>query len=357
MIEIIFNTEEIERLKPENLTVPINTIPNEPIIPQKTNSVFIGWFKDVELTIPFDWNNPIKENITLFPKFENDCSIFKFELTTENKNLKIGLALSSESMGRPYSEGFNSPNAIVGNNSYYNFFTSKVENDEKISTFNVWSDWKYSLFNNLIEGKIPNSKDTFGRANIKKIYELHIDDYSGAPANSNKVGRFEFVNLHNQPDLIIKNRTDALEIFKKLFITVVEGKYYCNYKSNILFNSNGGSSIPNIEVNYGEKIVKPTNPTKEGYTFVGWFKDSALTNEWNFEVDIMLINDITLYAKWEIEEIKPKDLSRLHIEFTESNAAIKVKVSDSVDAIKCVEVVGGVKVKKSDSDSAMLINL
>ena len=66
----------------------------------------------------------------------------------------------------------------------------------------------------------------------------------------------------------------------------------------ITFNSNGGSDVAPIETEQGSTITAPAQPTKDGHTFVGWFKDESLTNEWDFAVD-MVYGNTTLYAKWD----------------------------------------------------------
>lgn len=38
----------------------------------------------------------------------------------------------------------------------------------------------------------------------------------------------------------------------------------------IKFESNGGTPVPNIELEYGQDIIPPQNPVKDGYTFDGW---------------------------------------------------------------------------------------
>lgn len=53
----------------------------------------------------------------------------------------------------------------------------------------------------------------------------------------------------------------------------------------VTFNTNGGSSVASVTVKEGEKISKPANPSKTGYTFVAWYKDAAFTTEWKFETD------------------------------------------------------------------------
>ena len=54
----------------------------------------------------------------------------------------------------------------------------------------------------------------------------------------------------------------------------------------------------------GEKIMYiPPEPQRDGYSFVGWFKESGCLNRWDFEVDALQITEetqeIKLFAKWE----------------------------------------------------------
>lgn len=65
----------------------------------------------------------------------------------------------------------------------------------------------------------------------------------------------------------------------------------------VTFESNGGSAVPQAVVEEGKLLVEPTDPTKDGFSFDGWFKESALTTEWVFDTDVVTQN-ITLYAKW-----------------------------------------------------------
>ena len=66
----------------------------------------------------------------------------------------------------------------------------------------------------------------------------------------------------------------------------------------VTFNSNGGSNVSSQSVEKNGTILKPTNPTKSGYAFVGWYKNSSLTTEWNFNSNTVT-NNIVLYAKWQ----------------------------------------------------------
>ncbi len=64
----------------------------------------------------------------------------------------------------------------------------------------------------------------------------------------------------------------------------------------VKFESDGGSAVLDQTVADGEKAVKPADPTKEGFEFGGWYKDSWLTEPYDFNTPVT--GDITLYAKW-----------------------------------------------------------
>ena len=78
-----------------------------------------------------------------------------------------------------------------------------------------------------------------------------------------------------------------------LYAKWVEAAQACT----VTFDSQGGSEVASLTVNKGEKLVKPTNPTKENCSFLGWYKDAAYTSAWEFATDVVNEN-ITLYARW-----------------------------------------------------------
>lgn len=67
----------------------------------------------------------------------------------------------------------------------------------------------------------------------------------------------------------------------------------------VTFDSQGGSPTPDIQnIEKGKVATNPTKqPTKDGYTFTGWYTDKECKNKYDFSTAVE--KDITLYAGWE----------------------------------------------------------
>ena len=65
----------------------------------------------------------------------------------------------------------------------------------------------------------------------------------------------------------------------------------------VTFETSGGSAVAPVTVDTGSTVTKPADPTKSGYTFGGWYKDSTLQTPWDF-ANGTVTADTTLYAKW-----------------------------------------------------------
>ena len=87
--------------------------------------------------------------------------------------------------------------------------------------------------------------------------------------------------------------------------------YYIN-DSGTLFKLSGGVKV-SFETGEGSKVdfqttadgklVKPADPTRDGYTFGGWYTDEACTQAYDFSAPVTA--DLTLYAKWTKNAVNP----------------------------------------------------
>jgi len=64
----------------------------------------------------------------------------------------------------------------------------------------------------------------------------------------------------------------------------------------ITFNSNEGSPVASITQGKDTNINKPTDPTKDGFTFDGWYMNANLTTPVTWPHP--LTGNVTFYAKW-----------------------------------------------------------
>ena len=67
----------------------------------------------------------------------------------------------------------------------------------------------------------------------------------------------------------------------------------------VSFDSRGGTDVPSqTDLLYGDYLVEPEPPTREGYIFTGWYYDKNCTYPWDFSVTTVP-QTMTLYAGWE----------------------------------------------------------
>ena len=66
----------------------------------------------------------------------------------------------------------------------------------------------------------------------------------------------------------------------------------------LTFETNGGSAINPVTVRHGNAVARPADPTKDKYTFIGWYADPEFTEEYDFAT--VLEADKTIYAKFEL---------------------------------------------------------
>jgi len=70
----------------------------------------------------------------------------------------------------------------------------------------------------------------------------------------------------------------------------------------LTFNTNGGSTIKSLSLIDGSKVfLSGYKPTRDGYTFTGWYSDTALTQR---ITSVVISRDTTIYAGWKSTSVK-----------------------------------------------------
>ena len=155
-----------------------------------------------------------------------------------------------------------------------------------ISLFFILSPKKYTITFDTAGGNVMEEVEV---AKGTTILELEVPKKAG------------YTFLYWTVNGKVCNKTD--EITSDMHLKAVWSKNEENPDTKayvVTFNVDGGSTINAQEVEEGETLTAPTDPTKEGYIFVEWTLDGK-----TFDLNTKITKDITLKAKWEkVEEEK-----------------------------------------------------
>ena len=128
-------------------------------------------------------------------------------------------------------------------------------------------------------------------------------------------GWYKESTLENKFDFS-KPITEATTIYAKWTETV-----------KVTFDSKGGTNVAIQEIEKGTKATEPAAPTREGYTFEGWYTEEAYTNKFDFKKNVDA--NTTLYAKWKAKPVAPVVKALNISERSYSDGKFYGKVTDS----------------------------
>ncbi len=105
-------------------------------------------------------------------------------------------------------------------------------------------------------------------------------------------------NIYSRAKISIKV-LDVTIILGLIALVAVTVFLSVNGGFDISFDTAGGTSVSTQRLRYGETITEPDAPTRENYSFAGWYADKELTKEFDFNNSVAT-QSITVYAAWEM---------------------------------------------------------
>ena len=238
---------------------------NEPSKPTKDKYIFRGWYEEATFNTKFDfYNTPITSDMTLYAKWEAANSINEIRLVG---NYQYGSV----------------PEGTLPS------FNPRTTTDS-ITIDRTNSDWAYKMQNGLWSRFGSETPTAVNDGKTNYGYDFNVKTNDGYQLAS------DLKVIYNGEDV-----TSTVKVQKYAwgaYVTVDLGKANGTpVVYTITFNSNDGSSVESQNVNAGEKLTEPTPaPTKEGFTFDGWYEDSTFSKKFDFNTPIT--DSMTLYAKW-----------------------------------------------------------
>lgn len=142
------------------------------------------------------------------------------------------------------------------------------------------------------DGNVVNNKST----------TITGGTFSGQVRNSGVIENGQFNGAVNNYEGTIKGGTFNGDVQNKnsiisggTFLGGVRGAW------TVTFDTDGGSTAPDKQVRANSKVNKPDDPTKEGYTFEGWYDGDK---KFDFDTPVSGERTVTLKAKWTKEAAK-----------------------------------------------------
>lgn len=184
---------------------------------------------------------------------------------------------------------------------------NRTDSDEAAKMYAVQAELLYDdTFFELVEGSVMTSSgvawtDLARRTGGRAFYLNFLSLSGGEEWNSRvQLGSFQLRVLAESGASVIDSTNCIVSVADSTdgFASVNNDvQVVVSTACTVTFESGGGSEVPDQTVQYGEKITEPEEPTREGYSFNGWYADLDKTDLWDFAED-RVYGNMTLYAGW-----------------------------------------------------------
>ncbi|WP_434752918.1 InlB B-repeat-containing protein [Paenibacillus amylolyticus] len=256
-------------------------IASEPEPPTRQDYTFGGWYSDSTLTKPYNFAMPVVSPTTLYAKWMSSYTI-SFDSNegsavpdqTVYGGNKAVAPKSPTRAGYVFGGWFSDTGLTKG----YNFATETVKGN--ITLYAKWTiaqKYEYQV--------------RFYETGVALLQQQMVKE--GGVAESFEPKPREGYTFLYWRDKEARSKpfdfTTPITRNHDLYTAWQTNKYEVSFMSD-------GTKVNSQSVYYKESAKTPSTPTREGYTFKGWYSDTDLTNGYNFSSPVL--NHITLYAKW-----------------------------------------------------------
>lgn len=251
---------------------------------------FKGWYTDEALTVQFAFDTPITRKTTLYAKWEARTDTpYKVKYYIEKLDGTYDYNDSYEGRGTTDTR----IDATKVHNKSYENFTLDLNHPDTVQFGNIAGDGSLVL-------KLFYTRNTYDYT-VRHIKQLPDGSYDEANAEVETLsGKFEALAAVTAKDYGSHYPTNDADTKQNIKIEeglTIDVKYDLD-EHTLTFETNGGSAINPVTVRHGNAVARPADPTKDKYTFIGWYADPEFTEEYDFAT--VLEADKTIYAKFEL---------------------------------------------------------
>ena len=179
-------------------------------------------------------------------------------------------------------------------------FSGKVKNRGSINYGSFQGEVENAPGGKIANGELYGEVTNHGEIAGWKFYGKVTNDTDGLITSGEfygevvNNGRISYGKFYGD---VVNNGTITGGSF---FGTLTGGEIQDNAYIAVTFDSDGGSTVAAQRILRGQKAQRPAAPTKDGYTFIGWYNKADLQYinlpEWNF--DYPVFENMELVAQW-----------------------------------------------------------
>ena len=265
------------------ITLAVGSTITPPADPTKAGFTFGGWYSDVGLLSVYTISTMPNQDITLYAKWHAVVvtATITFETNggsvvapiTQNEGTSVTTPANPTRQGYTFGGWYSD----VALSTAYTFGTMPANN------ITLYAKWTVNNYTIIFEEN--------GGSLVTDITQAYMSTVT-QPANPTRVG-YTFGGWYSDVALSTAYTFGTMPLNG----TTLYAKWTIN-NYTIIFEENGGSLVTDITQAYLSIVTQPANPTRDGYTFDGWYSDVALSTAYTFGT--MPLNGTTLYAKWTI---------------------------------------------------------
>lgn len=279
----------------DELTVYYTDTYGELPVPVRKNCTFAGWYTAKESGTKIDKDTVVNVNIghTLYAHWNRNVVLVTFDFndgvtSASTSPMFVGDKYSVEEPTRQFYEFTGWYTAKDGGTKVT--ADTEITNDKPHTIYATWKRKSVKVKYDAGKGTVIGDKE--------KIYELG-DYYSEIEAERDGYSFAGWYTKENGGGDRIYSSTQVVnESAHTLYA------FWSNSPVKISFNSNGGSSIENINVVYDREYGNLPVPVKKGYEFVGWYTEADGGSKITESSIVKAIDKQTLYAHWENSKYK-----------------------------------------------------
>ena len=277
---------------------------SRPTDPTRAGHTFQGWYTSRDGGARYDFNQTVTGDVTLYAHW----SVNSYTLAFDGNSGKASESSRTVQYGSQYGT---LPTATRTGHTFQGWYTAKsggtkVSPSTTMGAANttLYAHWSVNAYTLAFDGNSGKASESSRKVQYGSQY--------GTLPTATRTG-YAFQGWYTA-------RSGGSQVSSSTTMEAANTTVYAHWTVNtytVSFDSNGGSAVASQSVRYGSKATQPTDPTRTGHTFQGWYTARSGGSKYDFNQTVT--GDVTLYAHWSVNSYtltfdgnggKPSEASR-----------------------------------------------